>query len=62
MPYIAIGTCFRFYNQMRVQKGKKHLHIEFIVTSHNSVTQIIDKIFHKQFVMYTYLCIFKRFP
>ena len=35
MPYI--GTCFRFYTQMRVQK-KKHLHIEFIVTSHNSVT------------------------
>ena len=33
MPYI--GTCFRFYTQMRVQK-KKHLHIEFIVTSHNS--------------------------
>ena len=31
-----IGTCFRFYTQMRVQK-KKHLHIEFIVTSHNSV-------------------------
>ena len=33
MPYI--GTCFRFYTQMRVEK-KKHLHIEFIVTSHNS--------------------------
>ena len=36
MPYI--GTCFRFYTQMRVQK-KKHLHIEFIVTSHNSEAQ-----------------------
>ena len=35
MPYI--GTCFRFYTQMRVQKKTKHLHIEFIVTSHNSV-------------------------
>ena len=36
MPYI--GTCFRFYTQMRVEKKKKkHLHIEFIVTSHNSV-------------------------
>ena len=35
MPYI--GTCFRFYTQMRVPKKKKHLHIEFIVTSHNSV-------------------------
>ena len=34
MPYI--GTCFRFYTQMRVQKKTKHLHIEFIVTSHNS--------------------------
>ena len=31
-----IGTCFRFYTQMRVQKKTKHLHIEFIVTSHNS--------------------------
>ena len=35
MPYI--GTCFRFYTQMRVQTKTKHLHIEFIVTSHNSV-------------------------
>ena len=35
MPYI--GTCFRFYTQMRVQKNPKHSHIEFIVTSHNSV-------------------------
>ena len=34
MPYV--GTCFRFYTQMRVQKNPKHLHIEFIVTSHNS--------------------------
>ena len=33
MPYI--GTCFRFYTKMWVKK--KHLHIEFIVTSHNSV-------------------------
>ena len=37
MPYI--DTCFRFYTQMHVEK-KKHLHTEFIVTSHNSV--IID--------------------
>ena len=35
-----IGTCFRFYTQMRVQKKTKHLHIEFIVTSHNSVASI----------------------
>ena len=35
MPYI--GTCFKFYNQMRVQKKPKHLHIEYIVTLHNSV-------------------------
>ena len=35
MPYI--GTCFRFYMQMRVEKKTKHLHIEYIVTSHNSV-------------------------
>ena len=34
MPYI--GTCFRFFMQMRVEKKTKHLHIEFIVTSHNS--------------------------
>ena len=34
MPYI--GTCFRFYTQMRVQKKRKHLHLEFIVISHNS--------------------------
>ena len=33
MPYR--GTCFRFYTQMLYKK--KHLHIEFIVTSHNSV-------------------------
>ena len=39
MPVI-IGICFRFYMHMRVEK-KKHLHIEFIVTSHNSV---IDKL------------------
>ena len=32
-----IGTCFRFYTQMRVEKKKKHLPIKFIVTSHNSV-------------------------
>ena len=32
----CIGTCFRFYTQMRVEKKTKHLHIEFIVTSHNS--------------------------
>ena len=38
MPYI--GTCFRFYTQMRVEKNPKHLHIEFIVTSHNSVSLI----------------------
>ena len=31
MPYI--GTCFRFYTRMRVQKTPKHLHIEFIVFS-----------------------------
>ena len=36
MPYI--GTCFRFYTQMRVQKKTKHLHVEFIVTSHNSAS------------------------
>ena len=29
-----VGTCLRFYMQMRVEK--KLLHIEFIVTSHNS--------------------------
>ena len=34
MPYI--GTCFRFYTQMRVQK-KAFAIIEFIVTSHNRV-------------------------
>ena len=34
----SIGTCFRFYKQMRVEK-KKHLDIEFIVTSHNSVAK-----------------------
>ena len=32
-----IGTCFRFYTQMRVEKKPKHLPIKFIVTSHNSV-------------------------
>ena len=37
-----IGTCFRFYMQMRVEKKTKHLPIEFIVTSHNSAC--IDKI------------------
>ena len=37
MPYI--GTCFRFYMQMQLQKKAKHLHIEFIVTSHNSVSK-----------------------
>ena len=37
MLYIYIGTCFRFYTQMRVENKTKHLHIEFIVTSHNSV-------------------------
>ena len=26
----------KFYTQMRVEKKTKHLHIEFIVTSHNS--------------------------
>ena len=34
---LDICTCFRFYTQMRVEKNPKHLHIEFIVTSHNSV-------------------------
>ena len=38
MPYI--GTCFRFYTQMRVEKKTKHLHIEFIVTSHNSADPV----------------------
>ena len=38
----CIGTCFRFYMQMRVEK-KKHLHIEFIVTSHNSVDDMLVK-------------------
>ena len=36
----SIGTCFRFYTQMRVENKTKHLHIEFIVTSHNSVYYI----------------------
>ena len=36
----SIGTCFRFYTQMRVEK-KKPLHIEFIVTSHNSAVKTI---------------------
>ena len=34
----SIGTCFRFYTEMWVDEKAKHLHIEFIVTSHNSVT------------------------
>ena len=38
----SIGTCFRFYTQMRVQKKTKHLHVEFIVTSHNSV--VVDTV------------------
>ena len=37
----SIGTCFRFYAQMRVEKKTKHLHIKFIVNSHNSV---VDKV------------------
>ena len=36
IKHLHIHTCFRFYTQKRVEK-KKHLHIEFIVTSHNSV-------------------------
>ena len=32
-----MGTCFRFYKQMRVEKNPKHLPIKSIVTSHNSV-------------------------
>ena len=32
-----VGTCFRFYTQMWLENKTKHLHIEFIVTSHNSV-------------------------
>ena len=36
-----IGTCFRFYTQMRVEKKPKHMHIEFIVISHNSEGLII---------------------
>ena len=36
---LYIGTCFRFYTQMRVKKQTKHLLIEFIVSSHNSVTE-----------------------
>ena len=35
-----IGTCFRFYMQMRVEKKTKHLPIKSIVTSHNSVTAL----------------------
>ena len=31
-----IGTCFRLYTQMRVEKKTKHLPIVSIVTSHNS--------------------------
>ena len=42
MP-IYIGTCFRFYKQMRVEKNPKHLHIESIVTSHNSVQSWLMK-------------------
>ena len=39
-----IGTCFRFYTQMRVEKKPKHLHIESTVTSHNSaVLSRLDK-------------------
>ena len=41
MPYI--GTCFRFYSIIYLYanagRKKKHLHIEFIVTSHNSEAQ-----------------------
>ena len=37
-----IGTCFRFYTQMRVEKKTKHLHIEFVVTSHNSVFWLLS--------------------
>ena len=48
-----IGTCFRFYTKMLYIQAltldfihkcvwkKKHLHIEFIVNSHNSVLNII---------------------
>ena len=43
MPYI--GTCFRFYTQMWVQKTNKAFEIEFIVISHNSVeSKILAKV------------------
>ena len=41
----CIGTYFRFYMQIPVEKNTKHLHIEFIVTSHNSVQSQTQKIF-----------------
>ena len=43
-----IGTCFRFYTQMWVEKQTKHLHTEFIVTSHNSGEQMRNS----QFLLY----------
>ena len=49
-----IGTCFRFYTQMRVGKKTKHLPIKFIVTSHNSV--VLER---KQVAQWT--IIFNRF-
>ena len=67
MPYI--GTCFRFYTQMRVQKNPKHLHIEFIVTSHNSVGKFLLSLHEKRnfmkinllhIVFATYLAVFHR--
>ena len=36
-----MGTCFRFYKQMRVEKNPKHLPIKFIVTSYNSVVIVV---------------------
>ena len=45
-----IGTCFRFYTQMRVEKKTKHLPIESIVTSHNSVIFQTWHLFYKKFL------------
>ena len=42
-----MSFCFRFYTQMRVEKKTKHLHIEFIVTSYNSVVELMAA-----FIMY----------
>ena len=49
MPYI--GICFRFYTQMRLQKNPKHLHVEFMVTSHNSVDSNVLRILKLQIEM-----------